>query len=447
MKKLGLFILLLVVSLGIHAHMPAIAEYDSFEEAEELFGGEMMDSDLCDGPFLYYVNDDGTASICGYDMYQGNSNVVEIPSRVNGLTVTSIVSLFDLPTSFSWNLLKIPNTVTEIGALFWWSGPDSPDCSIGSVFIPNSVQKIDEKAFVGASIASFSVDPHHPVFASVNGSLYEKETKTLVSFAASDANGVPEGILSIGSYAFANQDIRIKNKDLSFLIPSSVKKIGEGAFMDCFIICASSEFTLDVQTIDANAFNNATIWNPYSNAIELNIRANEIGDAAFANSRFSLITFSTIQRLGYYAFVNTEAIRATPLVIPSSLIVIEEAAFRNSIIAADSMLDWNSYTANEHAIIIPEGIEKIGPLAFSSNESIDRVELPQTLTEIGASAFAGCTELRSITLPTSLTSIGWAAFDRTTILNVASGSYAAQWALENGYAIQYINENPLDWLN
>ncbi len=66
---------------------------------------------------------------------------------------------------------------------------------------------------------------------------------------------------------------------------------------------------------------------------------------------------------------------------------------------------------NKPHVVIPEGVEIIGPKAFSYCFDLTSVKLPSTLTSIGANAFNVCSDLTSIDFSnTSLTSIGTDAF-------------------------------------
>jgi hypothetical protein len=70
------------------------------------------------------------------------------------------------------------------------------------------------------------------------------------------------------------------------------------------------------------------------------------------------------------------------------------------------------YSNNEEIqdLVIPEGVMKIGLLAFSGCCGLISVTLPSSVTEIGSYAFLGCSGLTSVTIPSSVTEIGSYAF-------------------------------------
>ncbi|MBQ4382788.1 MAG: leucine-rich repeat protein [Oscillospiraceae bacterium] len=79
------------------------------------------------------------------------------------------------------------------------------------------------------------------------------------------------------------------------------------------------------------------------------------------------------------------------------------------------------YKGTMDGIIIPDGVESIGNLAFYNCASIMEVVIPEGVKSIGDYAFAGCTNLSSIQLPASLVSISDYAFSGCTKLQYVLG--------------------------
>lgn len=80
----------------------------------------------------------------------------------------------------------------------------------------------------------------------------------------------------------------------------------------------------------------------------------------------------------------------------------------------DEWAPWWIYRNEIKAVVIEEGITRIGRLAFA-NCSMTSVYLPNSLSGIGNNAFTGCRNL-SITIPNSVTNVDYYAF--TDVLNV-----------------------------
>ena len=56
-------------------------------------------------------------------------------------------------------------------------------------------------------------------------------------------------------------------------------------------------------------------------------------------------------------------------------------------------------------VVVPPGIETIGPEAFRNCKQLVSIELPETLTRIERAAFCGCSSLTSLKLPSNITHI------------------------------------------
>jgi len=65
---------------------------------------------------------------------------------------------------------------------------------------------------------------------------------------------------------------------------------------------------------------------------------------------------------------------------------------------------------SDKTLVIPEGVEEIGPYAFCYFTDVERVLLPSTLKRIGKHAFALCLNLKTLQLPAALEAIEPGAF-------------------------------------
>src|SRR6202453_302374 len=146
--------------------------------------------------YTYSTNADGSANIVHYT---GPPWVVNIPTNINGLTVTSIgEEAFDSETSLT--CVTIPVSVTSIGEFAFWA-----DYSLTNVTIPDSVTSIGEFAF-GAdySLTNINVDASNPAYSSMNGVLFDKAQATLIQFPGGLGGSytIPNSVTSIGDEAF-----------------------------------------------------------------------------------------------------------------------------------------------------------------------------------------------------------------------------------------------------
>lgn len=88
----------------------------------------------------------------------------------------------------------------------------------------------------------------------------------------------------------------------------------------------------------------------------------------------------------------------------------------------------------EESFIVPCGVRKIGPWAFSCSQCLRSVTIPEGVEEIGECAF-GLTSLKEVVLPKSLNEIGEDIFNGANkidiIVKAPKGSYAIKWAKKN----------------
>ena len=150
--------------------------------------------------YQYALLDDGTVEITGYN---GKAEKLTIPNMLNGKKVTSI----DNRAFYLCN-------------------------SLISIIIPDSVAKISVNPFAYCStLKSIFVSSEHPYFFAIDGVLFRKADKALISYPAgisSSTYTIPQGITAIGDSAFSYCDSLT-----SVSIPDSVTSIGDYAFGDC----------------------------------------------------------------------------------------------------------------------------------------------------------------------------------------------------------------------
>ena len=246
--------------------------------------------------------------------------------------------------------VTIPDSVTSIG-----------DCafslcdSLTSITIPDSVEQIGTNPFtVCSALKSISVSPEHPYFATIDGVLFRKADKALISYPAgisSSTYTIPQGITAIGDSAFYYCDSLT-----SVSIPDSVTSIGDNAFYFC-------ESLTSVTIPDS---------------------VTAIGDSAFSYCD-SLTSFSipdSFTAIGDQAFYSCYSL--TSVNIPDSVTSIGDRAF--------------SYCDSLTSVSIPDSVTAIGNRAFYYCDSLTSVSIPNSVTSIGDYAFGDCSNL-TLTVP------------------------------------------------
>ncbi|MBR1750042.1 MAG: leucine-rich repeat domain-containing protein [Ruminococcus sp.] len=228
-----------------------ITDYSLFENRTDTF--EYKDYSCCDFK-------DGTVGIIGYN---GSKSSVTLPNKIDGKKVVYVL---------------LDN--------IYYLGQDFPLESVG---LPRYVKQADISLDKGVS----SVNDKNKYFKSIDGILYSKDMKTLVSFPTTlKEYTIPQTVENIGSGAFLECSISD-----GFKLPASVKRIGYNAFGFCLSL---TKLTLP-------------------DGLEY------IGDYAFNTTELSEIVIpNTVTEIGYWAFATDSLKKVT---IPDSVTKIDKTAF------------------------------------------------------------------------------------------------------------------------
>ncbi len=244
-------------------------------------------------------------------------------------------------------------------------------------------------------------------------------------------NGLP--VTEISSYAGAgSRDIT------SVTIPSSVKRIGEGAFTECSAL-TSVRIGEGVESIGERAFRACTVLP----SITIPGSVREIERLAFdACSQLESVTLKEgIPALSEYAFSWCTALQSIEL--PAGMTALGSHAFAHcsvlrSVTIPESILEIgeNAFTycpleeatlATHHVSSLPKSQlktviitagESIDDNLFSDCAALQSVTLPLGLTRIGDFAFYHCVKLEGIVIPEGVTSIGEEAFSMSLLKTV-----------------------------
>jgi len=167
---------------------------------------------IVSGEYKYSINaDESTVTIINYT---GAGGVVEIPSQLNGKTVTGIGEGAFWDRRDSLTSVIIPNSVTIIGV-----GAFTNCSGLASVTIPDSVTSIRNSAFTGCSGLT-SVTIGNNVTSIGNSAFYG--CTSLIDIT------IPNRVISIGRQAFNGC-----SSLTSVTIGSSVTNIEDAAFSGC----------------------------------------------------------------------------------------------------------------------------------------------------------------------------------------------------------------------
>ncbi len=394
-----------IISLACMLSFPCSAT----EEREQLFWS---------GRYKYSINDDGTVTIRhGPD---SSETPLVIPGELDGRQVTKI---------------------GENAFLNYYKSVDK----LTSVVIPSSVTTIENNAFASCSnLTSIEIPP----------SVIEIGFGAFCGCVKLTNVTLPSSVKTLGRSSFSSCE-----QLTSIEIPSSVTLIEDGAFSACKNLSniSVSPDSKNFAVIDDVLFNTeektllfypyrldkaelvipegtlrigSCVFTDFDKLVNVKVPSSvtTIGERAFSfcDNLTSIEIPSSVKEIGDFAFEYCQ--KLTSIEIPSSITTIEAGAF----------LYCNGLTSME----IPNSVTTIEDGAFAYCEGLTNIKIPSSVTTIGEHAFGSCPNLTSIEIPSSVKTIEKEAFIECEklILTVNAGSYALQYAEENG--IPYIiNEN------
>ncbi len=274
----------------------------------------------------------------------------------------------------SLTFVNIPESVVEIGESAF-----SRCDSLSSVNIPKRAASIDVAAFAYcSSLESINVAEDNPNYVSVDGVLFSKDQKTLVSYPGDREKHyeIPKSVDVIGDWAFYGC-----SSLTSVSIPESVEKIGTRAFSRCDFL-SSINIPKSVVSIGTNAF-------------------------AYCSSLGSI---NVAEDNSNYASVD-------------------------GVLFSKDQKTLFAYPGNKegNSCVVPEGVATVGDCAFWACRSLTSITIPESVESIGDRTFYNCSVLTLINLPASVKEIGDEAFGgcASLMIRAPKGSYAERYAQEN----------------
>ena len=288
------------------------------------------------GNYTYSIQADGTVAIT---KYTGTEEVVEIPTTINGKTVSLIES-----EAFAKNTtlvtVTIPKTVKKIdsGAFVQCSnlqninlenGIESiysyafEETKVETIVIPESVTYLNELAFFKCShFTDYQVAENNTEYADVNGLLYSKDKKELLQYPhgrTQTSYKIEEGTEKVGKKAFA-QNTSLKTIEF----PTTLTAIEEWAFYSTNL----EEVTIpeNVTKIGTHVFQECQKLKKVD--IQANIRLLELSLFEDATALTSVTLPETLISIRSSAFEGCTALKT--IVMPASVLTIDVGTFEDT---------------------------------------------------------------------------------------------------------------------
>lgn len=431
------------------------------QRAEEQSASKDEPQIFASGEYEYTLLEDGGACIT---KYAGDAETLTIPGTLDGHTVRKIGdSAFANHSSLT--SVTFPNTLTSLGNMAFSSTglkditlPEgivsigdftfSYCHSLTSVVIPNSLSSVGVNPFLYCPyINAFSISPDHSTFMTVDGMLFDRATKTIISCPPASAIGefvVPDGTAAIGETAFA-----YCSGITSIVMPEGLTYIGKQAFSGCAFL-TDIVFPDSLVSIDSAAFEDCRALK----SISFGSGLTSVGSFAFCNCKeLTTVTLpDSLSDCASSAFLRCESLTDIVVSPNNPYLEINDHALYDK--TAKALLLY-PMASTDVEVIVPAGITTICDHAFAFCDIVS-ISLPDSITTIGEYAFQSCSQLVSINLPDGLSSIGTRAFswcEKLPALTLSSNiSYIGEDAFEycddltltverDSYAAQYASDN------
>ena len=361
------------------------------------------------GILYNYMKDGKSVEVSAGCQYKGFVTIPDSVTHLNTKYAVAGIGYRAFMNCADMKVISMPNTIKIIGADAF------VNChGLSSIFIPDSVTNIDSCAFRGCTglksinigryvteigakafwdctnLESIDVVSGNSIYATVDGSLYDKHITALIS--------VPTA------------------KKGCFNIPAFTSYIGQMAFYGCkgitaFKVDNKNHFFTSIDGILYSLDKKSLVSVPHGIKGEFIIPDHvvTIEQCAFADCEHlsSVVIPNSVKTIGVEAFYLCK--KLSNVSIGKSVKSIDMEAFRECV--------------GLKSITLPESVTGIGQLAFAGCTGLTSVDIPKSVTYIGENSFAGCRNLTAISVNDNnsvYASIGGVVYDKykTTVIRM-----------------------------
>jgi PKD repeat protein len=325
--------------------------------------------------FEYHI-DNGAAVITSYT---GVDNIITIPETLGGFPV-EVIDGYAL-SNRSILSVNISNSIKYINDYAFFGN------LISEITIPQGVVYIGDYAFSNNQISKVRLE--------ANLSSAGWYSQILSGNIITDVEYGP-GVTMIPSGFFSETDV--SGVDPLLLIPEGIKSIGAYAFNKSNLSSVSIPST--VESIESGAFSDNMLTQ-----LVIPSSVTYIGDFAFSYNQISKVRLeANLSSAGWYSQILSGNI-ITDVEYGPGVTMIPSGFFSETDVSGVDPL-----------LLIPEGIKSIGAYAFSKS-NLSSVSIPSTVESIESGAFSD-NMLTQLVIPSSVTYIGDFAFSYNQISKV-----------------------------
>lgn len=272
--------------------------------------------------------------------------------------------------------------------------------------------------FKGVSV---QIAPGSSKYTIQNGVVYYKlgGSALMAVYANADWTGEISGQTTvIGAYAFAD------SKAASITIPSSVTKMGEGAFENAKASSIAFANGSKITEIPARAF-----YGAQNTKLLLPTSVTKIGDYAFANSWIKEVKGENVVKVGEGAFMDCPVISKLTTKAQADAIALggdKEVVFGSyafsgcvnlesaTLLTTDMGMGVFMHASNLKEVTFVDGSTATGRYTFNGT-SVEKVTLADSILTIDEQAFYGCHTLKEIDLANVKTVQAYAFMNCSTL--------------------------------
>ncbi len=386
-----------------------------------------------DGQWDYELKDDSGVTSAVVDDYNGKERDLVIPEKIDGYTVKYIGQRggWHSVNTNRFDSITIPDSVVgSFNVPFFTHSHNLKFLSLGKNYgtykLVRDVNVIGNDNTYDIQAAEYRVSPENSVLAAVDGVLYTKDMKKLMSYPVLKKDTsftVPNGVVSIDSYAMNNLQYLER-----LVLPQGLTEIGAYCCRGASITSVS--FPDSLTKLDSGIFYQSKL-----KSITIPSTIMEIGGYVFTGTPLEEIVIpDTVVSLGAGVFMNCESLKR--VVIGSGLKSIGGNCFygltslqtfeisennpnfksdAGMLLSADGSTLIQYAAAGSTEFTLPKGVTEIGPSACYGMP-FTKIVIPDRVVSIGDNAFEDCKNAETAYIPSSVTALGSAVFSGCTSL-------------------------------
>lgn len=277
------------------------------------------------------------------------------------------------------------------------------DTKLTNFTIGKNLTDIDSLAFFSAKIGSFSVESGNSVFSVTDGVLFSDNGQTLFAYPGGKSETsytIPSTVKKVGKGAF------IGNTQLAqIIIPEGVTEFGSSAFQNC---SALTSVVIPDSVTSADDFTFYGCTSLKSIKFGNGLKSTSYQMFRQCTSLTEMDFGSALEKLYAHTFAYCNSL--TDITLPSNIKEIGNGTF-------GECSSLRSFTSN--------GLSIIPYQAFFNDRSLVSLNLNEGVTTIYRYAFGNCKNLAAVTLPASVNFVASHAFDTTTKLTAKNPKLGA----------------------